>query len=227
PFDEYVGRALSAISVPIVKTENLLNDTYIEVRQGQNKVIKLLIECITKFYAYCPVVLTSMEEFKYLPRKNYLILGRIRTKNTQKREKDLQQHEPSSKIERIGENLESCSVDSDNQNDVIESGNSEFSKTGHMPLEISESTDQVSQQQADFQDDPGKSLESNQEHDSMQINNPSLTSDTNHTVQIKEDEQNRVLAQEKVIYISPKKKHAFVKPDPVQIAAEARAKSKK
>jgi uncharacterized protein YdhG (YjbR/CyaY superfamily) len=36
-----------------------------------------------------------------------------------------------------------------------------------------------------------------------------------------------VLAQEKVIYISPKKKHAFVKPDPVQIAAEARAKSKK
>lgn len=227
PFDEYVGRALSAISVPIVKTENLLNDTYIEVRQGQNKVIKLLIECMTKFYAYCPVVLTSMEDFKYLPRKNYLILGRIRTKNTQKREKDLQQHEPSSKIESMGQNLESCSVDSDNQNDVIESGNSEFSKTGHMSLEISESTDQVFQQQADFQDAPGKSLESNQEHDSMQINNPSLTSHTNHILQIKEDEQNRVLAQEKVIYISPKKKHAFVKPDPVQIAAEARAKSKK
>ncbi len=61
----------------------------------------------------------------------------------------------------------------------------------------------------------------------MQINNPSLTSDTNHTVQIKEDEQNRVLAQEKVIYISPKKKHIFVKPDPDQIAAEKRAKSKK
>lgn len=127
----------------------------------------------------------------------------------------------------MGQNLESCSVDSDNQNDVIESGNSEFSKTGHMSLEISESTDQVFQQQADFQDAPGKSLESNQEHDSMQINNPSLTSHTNHILQIKEDEQNRVLAQEKVIYISPKKKHAFVKPDPVQIAAEARAKSKK
>lgn len=225
PFDEYVGRELTAISVPIVKTENLLNDTYIEVRQGQNKVIELLIECVTRFYAYCPIVLTSLDDLTYLPRKNYLILGRIRTKKSHKREKDLQQN-GAPKIESIGENLESYSVASDTQNEVIESSNSDFFQTGYMPSEISESIDQMSQQKSNFQDALGKILESNQEHDPMPINTPNLTFDANHTVQIKESEQKKVLAKEKVIYITPKKKHAFVKPDPDQIAAEAIAKSK-
>lgn len=225
PFDEYVGRELTAISVPIVKTENLLNDTYIEVRQGQNKVIELLIECVTRFYAYCPIVLTSLDDLTYLPRKNYLILGRIRTKKSHKREKDLQQN-GAPKIESIGENLESYSVASDTQNEVIESSNSDFFQTGYMPSEISESIDQMSQQKSNFQDALGKILDSNQEHDPMPINTPNLTFDANHTVQIKESEQKKVLAKEKVIYITPKKKHAFVKPDPDQIAAEAIAKSK-
>lgn len=226
PFDEYVGRKLTAISVPIVKTENLLNDNYIEVRQGQNKVIKLLIECVTKFYAYCPIVLTSPDDLKYLPRKNYLILGRIRTKNTQKRKKVLQQNEPLLKIESTGENLVSCSADSNKQNDVIESDNCDLSNARNIPSEISENADQIYQQQADFQDAPGESLESNQENESVQINHPNLLFDTNHSVLIKKNKQIRVQARAKTINALIKKKHGFVKPDPDQVVAEARAKEK-
>lgn len=226
PFDEYVGRKLTAISVPIVKTENLLNDNYIEVRQGQNKVIKLLIECVTKFYAYCPIVLTSPDDLKYLPRKNYLILGRIRTKNTQKRKKVLQQNEPLLKIESTGENLVSCSADSNKQNDVIESDNCDLSNARNIPSEIYENADQIYQQQADFQDAPGESLESNQENESVQINHPNLLFDTNHSVLIKKNKQIRVQARAKTINALIKKKHGFVKPDPDQVVAEARAKEK-
>lgn len=226
PFDEYVGRKLTAISVPIVKTENLLNDNYIEVRQGQNKVIKLLIECVTKFYAYCPIVLTSPDDLKYLPRKNHLILGRIRTKNTQKRKKVLQQNEPLLKIESTGENLVSCSADSNKQNDVIESDNCDLSNARNIPSEISENADQIYQQQADFQDAPGESLESNQENESVQINHPNLLFDTNHSVLIKKNKQIRVQARAKTINALIKKKHGFVKPDPDQVVAEARAKEK-
>ena len=161
----------------------------IAVLTFRRPVIKLLIECITKFYAYCPVVLTSMEDFKYLPRKNYLILGRIRTKNTQKRKKVLQQNEPLLKIESTGENLVSCSADSNKQNDVIESDNCDLSNARNIPSEISENADQIYQQQADFQDAPGESLESNQENESVQINHPNLLFDTNHSVLIKKNNQ--------------------------------------
>ena len=226
PFDEYLGRDLTAISVAIVKTENLLKDTYIEVRPGQNKVIKLLVQCLAEFYAYCPMVLMNQDDLKYLPRKNYLILGRIRTKNTKKREKVLKHIESSSTIESTEENLVSCSADSDKQNYFIESDNCDLSNAQHIPSEISESTDQMSQQQADFQDAPEESLESNQENKSMRRDNPDLLSDTNHTVLIKEDKKIGVQSQAKVIHVPTKKKHTFVKPDPDQIAAEARAREK-
>lgn len=162
PFEEFIGRALTALSVAIVKTENLLNDTYIEIRQGQNKVIKLLVQCLAEFYAYCPMVLMNQDDLKYLPRKNYLILGRIRTKNTKKREKVLKSIESASTIESTEESLVSCSADSDKQNDFIESDNYDLSNAQHILSEISESTDQMSQQQADFQDAPEESLASNQ-----------------------------------------------------------------
>jgi len=224
PFDEYLGRDLTAISVAIVKTENLLKDTYIEVRPGQNKVIKLLVQCLAEFYAYCPMVLMNKDDLKYLPRKSYLILGRIRTKNTKKREKILKSIESASTLESAEGRLVSCSVESDKQNDL---GNCDLSNTQHIPSEISESANQITQQQANLQDIYEESPASNQENESMQINSPELFSHTNHTVLIKSNKQIR--AHERVKIINPviKKKTAFVKPDPDQIAAEKRAKSKK
>ena len=79
--------------------------------------------------------------------------------------------------------------------------------------------------QADFQDAPEESLESNQENKSMRRDNPDLLSDTNHTVLIKEDKKIGVQSQAKVIHVPTKKKHTFVKPDPDQIA-EARERKK-
>ena len=220
PFDEYLGRDLTAISVAIVKTENLLKDTYIEVRQGQNKVIKLLVQCLAEFYAYCPMVLMNKDDLKYLPRKSYLILGRIRTKNTKKREKVLKSIELAATLESAGGRLVSCSVDSDKQNDL---GNGDLSNTQHIPSEIS---DQIYQQQANLQDTYEESPASNQENESMQINHLNLLSDTNHTVLNKENKQIRVQARAKTINAATKKKHGFVKPDPDQVVAEARAKEK-
>lgn len=226
PFDEYVGRELTAISVPIVKTENLLNDTYIEVRRGQNKVIRLLIECVTRFYAYCPIVLTSLDDLKYLPRKNYLILGRIRTKNTKKREKVLKHTGSASAIESTEENSVSCLADSDKQNDFIESDNSDVSNAQHVPLEISESADQITQQQPNFEDVPERSENSNQEKELIDMDNLDSVSDTNHTVLIKENKQIGRQVQAKVIHVPTRKKHTFIKPDSDQLAAEKRAKEK-
>ena len=91
-----------------------------------------------------------------------MILGRIRTKNTKKREKVLKSIESASTIESTEESLVSCSADSDKQNDFIESDNYDLSNAQHILSEISESTDQMSQQQADFQDAPEESLASNQ-----------------------------------------------------------------
>ena len=101
-----------------------------------------------------------------------------------------------------------------------------MSNARNIPSEISENADQIYQQQADFQDAPGESLESNQENESMQINHLNLLSDTNHTVLNKENKQIRVQARAKTINAATKKKHSFVKPDPDQVVAEARAKEK-
>lgn len=121
----------------------------------------------------------------------------------------------------------------------------------HIPSEISESANQISQKQADFQDAPEESLESNQENEFTQINTPELLSDKNHTVLIKDNKQIRarakvihvttkkkhtvlikenkqigVQARAQVIHVLTKKKHIFVKPNPDQLASEERAKEK-
>lgn len=227
PFEVFKMETLSATCASIVKTENLLNSEYLRISPKQKKSKKMLIESVSKFYSYCPLILVDELDLENSPRKQLLILGRNRkAKNKASDEITDTLNDLQTQKQDMAKNQVLCSVVRDKQNDLIQTDNGDLSKAQSVPSEISESANQITQQQADFQDAPGKSLESNQEHNSMQINNPSLTSDTNYTVQIKEDEQNRVLAQEKVIYISPKKKHAFVKPDPVQIAAEARAKSK-
>lgn len=228
PFEVFKMETLSATCTSIVKTENLLNSEYLSISPKQKKSKKMLIESVSKFYSYCPLILVDELDLENSPRKQLLILGRNRkAKNKSSDEITDTLNDLQTQKQDMAKNQVLCSVVRDKQNDLIQTDNGDLSKAQFVPSEISESANQITQQPANFQDAPGKSLESNQEHDSMQINNPSLTSDTNHTVQIKEDEQNRVLAQEKVIYISPKKKHIFVKPDPDQIAAEKRAKSKK
>lgn len=226
PFEELIGRKITALPVVVVKTQNLLNETHVVIRQGQNKVIQLLIQCLAEFYAYCHMILMDQNDLENLPRKNYLILGRIRTRNTQKREKVLKHIEASPTSDSTKENLVSYSVDSDKQNDVIESDDSDLSTLKHVSSDIFESADQMSQQQVNFQDAPEENLESNQEKESAQVDGLDTVLDAKHTVQTKENKQIGRQVQAKVIHILAKKKHLFSRPDPEQLAAEARAKKK-
>ncbi|WP_217487573.1 hypothetical protein, partial [Acinetobacter bereziniae] len=81
PFDIFRDKKLTATSVNIIKTEIELNHEYIEFYKGQKKTQNKLIEKISIFYAYCPLILVDEKDLEYLPRKDCLILGRIRKKN--------------------------------------------------------------------------------------------------------------------------------------------------
>lgn len=209
PFAELIGRKVTAFPVVVVKTENLLNDTYIKIRQGQNKVIKLLVQCLTEFYAYCPMVLMSQDDLRYLPRKNYLILGRIRTKNTQKREKVLKHIKSSSTIESTDENLVLCSADSNKQNDFIEFENYDLSNAQYTSSEISESTDQMSQQQTNFHNISEGNRELNQENESKKMDSQDSVSDKNRIELNTENKQTSGI----VVRVTRKGRH-FVKGSP-------------
>ena len=78
PFSCFENRRLIAQSMAVVKTESLLNQGYVEIFQGQQKVQKLLIDKISLYYAHSPVILVSEEDYTLMPRKNCLILGRVR-----------------------------------------------------------------------------------------------------------------------------------------------------
>lgn len=79
PFSGLKCNRLTARSLPVVKTENSLNHDYVEVFQGQRTKCKLLIEKISLYYAYGPMILVQLDEYELLPRKSCLILGRIRS----------------------------------------------------------------------------------------------------------------------------------------------------
>lgn len=81
PFDIFRDKKLTATSVNIIKTEIELNHEYIEFYKGRKKTQNKLIEKISIFYAYCPLILVDEKDLEYLPRKDCLILGRIRKKN--------------------------------------------------------------------------------------------------------------------------------------------------
>lgn len=78
PFHCFSGHRLVARSVAVVKTENSLNHTCIEIFQGQKAKRKLFIDKVSLYYAHCPMVLVKPNEYKSMPRKNCLILGRVR-----------------------------------------------------------------------------------------------------------------------------------------------------
>ncbi|MDD2945171.1 MAG: hypothetical protein PHG15_05035 [Acinetobacter sp.] len=228
PFEVFKMETLSATCASIVKTENLLNSEYLSISPKQKKSKNLLIENVSKFYSYCPLILVDELDLENSPRKQLLILGRNRkAKNKASDEITDTLNDLQTQKQDMAKNQVLCSVVRDKQNDLIQTDNCDFSNARNIPSEISENADQIYQQQADFQDAPGETLESNQENESVQINHPNLLSDTNHTVLIKENKQIRTHKRAKTINAATKKKHSFVKPDPDQVVAEARAKEKK
>lgn len=78
PFAGFRVNRLTAHSIPVVKTEHSLNHVYVEVYQGQSKIQKLLTEKVALYYANCHLILCTPEQDEASPRKNGLILGRIR-----------------------------------------------------------------------------------------------------------------------------------------------------
>ena len=87
PFNVFRKRKLRAISANVVKTETQLNHEYITLYKGRRKIQHKLIEKISMFYAYCPLILVEDKDLKYLPRKDCLILGRVRASNIKKGQK--------------------------------------------------------------------------------------------------------------------------------------------
>ncbi len=210
PFEVFKMETLSATCAPIVKTENLLNSEYLSISPKQKKSKNLLIESVSKFYSYCPLILVDELDLANSPRKQLLILGRNRkAKNKASDEitdtrNELQTQKPdTAKKQVLG------SVDSDKQNDFVEADNGDLSNAQFVPSEISESANQITQQPANFQDAPKECLESNQTEEFTQIDNSDLLSDTNHTVQIKENKQIGVQVQAKTIHLPTKKKTTF------------------
>ena len=83
PFAALKGRRLKASSIPVVKGEYSLSNEYVEIFQGQQVAQKLFIEKASMYYAHCPVILVKPEMKEFFPRKNHLILGRIRSPHSQ------------------------------------------------------------------------------------------------------------------------------------------------
>ncbi len=84
PFSCFENQQLIARSIEIVKTEAVLNQSYVEIFQGQKKLQKLFIEKISLYYAYSPMILVVPDDYELLPRKNCLILGRVRSAHPKK-----------------------------------------------------------------------------------------------------------------------------------------------
>ncbi len=82
PFSDLKWNRLTASSLPVVKTENSLNHGHVAVFLGQKTKRKLLIEKVSLFYAYCPMILVQPDEYEWLPRKSCLILGRVRSSHS-------------------------------------------------------------------------------------------------------------------------------------------------
>ena len=94
PFSCFENQNLTAQLVPVVKTENALNHNYVELFKAAKNVQSLLIEKVSLFYAYSPVILIYPTEYKSLPRKNCLILGRVH----KPRKKDAVTDEPQNAL---------------------------------------------------------------------------------------------------------------------------------
>lgn len=131
PFDIFRNKKLRATSVNIVKTEIELNHKYIKFYKGRNKTQNKLIEKISMFYAYCPLILVDEKNLEYLPRKDCLILGRIREKKGNKRNSDGKQNNSENSADRksthVETNLQSKSIGIDQPETISQIQNIEES----------------------------------------------------------------------------------------------------
>lgn len=87
-FECFRGEQLSARSVDVLRMEGPLNEEYVEVFPNQRKNKQLLMESISKFYAYGPLILVDDEDRNLLPRKDCLIMGRKRKSQEAKDKKE-------------------------------------------------------------------------------------------------------------------------------------------
>ena len=78
-FEFFRNKNLRASAVCVIKTELSLNQKYVEIFHNDRKTRRLFIEKVSKFYAYCPLILVNEQDLASFPRKyGFLILGRNR-----------------------------------------------------------------------------------------------------------------------------------------------------
>lgn len=87
-FECFRDEQLSARSVNVLRTEGPLNEEYVEVFPNQRKNKQLLMESISKFYAYGSLILVDDADRNLLPRKDCLIVGRKRKSQEAKDKKE-------------------------------------------------------------------------------------------------------------------------------------------
>ena len=226
PFGVFKTETLSATSVPVVKTENQLNSEYLSISPKQKKIKKLLIESVSKFYSYCPLILVDELDIENSPRKQLLILGRHpKAKDKASAEitdtcNDQQTQEPDTDKKQV-----LSSVDSDKQNDLIEADSGDASNAQSVALKLDDSADQTKPQQPNSEDDPEQNENSNQDKEFTEMGSPDSVSETNQPEQTNSDKQIGSQVQAKSIHVAPVR-HNFVKPTPDQLAAEAKAKER-
>lgn len=227
PFKIFKMETLSATCVPVVKTENLLNSEYLSISPKQKKSKKLLIQSVSKFYSYCPLILVDELDIENSPRKQLLILGRKRKAKNKANDEitdtfnDLQTQKPD-----MAKNQILGSVVRDKQNDLVEAYNDDSSNAQSVPVKIADSEDQITQQQPNSEDVPEQNENSNQDKGFIDMGSSGSVSEAYQLEQSNSDKQIGSQAQAKTIPIAPRKKHAFIKLDPAQLAAELKAKER-
>lgn len=88
PFDDFTDVILRAKSVKVIQMAGELHDEYLEVFPNQRKNKQLLMESISKFYAYGSLILVDDGDRDLLPRKDCLIVGRKRKSQKAKDKKE-------------------------------------------------------------------------------------------------------------------------------------------
>lgn len=119
-FAHFKDAALTATVMPIVSTENILNHEYIEISNNQKKFKEPLIKNVAKFYAYCFLILYTDGT---CPRKNPLILGRIRTPH-------------KAKVSLAPEKTDIGKISNDNKNVMEPVADASSSLNNHAEVEI-------------------------------------------------------------------------------------------
>lgn len=230
-FDFFRNKNLRARAVCVIKTEQSLNQRYVEIFNNDRKTRRLFIERVSKFYAYCPLILVDEQDLLSFPRKSgFLILGRNR-KTYAKKVEDAAENTNGNGDEQSKEavtpdpkSLQATHMLNTDQRVVsIESDDNTLLEDENVEAELS--IDGGVEEQDTIVDDsdgvliPDKS-ETLVESSSQALSPVVGNSDNIQTVQTATSNKAQYLVMD------PRKKPSFVKPSADQIVAEARAKEK-